>query len=138
MLILRCVPLGELSAPAGCWAEWELFSHETCFLAAPIHPRHSVTAGGTTTLAKARSPSLESAPAVTTRISRSALACMLWWQGALICTAQGHLVAGESLESCTLPASTCLGAVQDYWLCPLAPWDPGPVLLESRTWCRGS
>ena len=30
------------------------------------------------------------------------------------------------------------GGLQDPGLCPPVPWDPGPALLGSRTWSRGS
>ena len=42
-----------------------------------VHPRHRVTPGGTTPLASASSPALESAPTVTTTVSKSTLAWML-------------------------------------------------------------
>ena len=65
--------------------------------------------------------------------------------GALLCTAWGHRVAGESSLSCALPASPGGPTAGDPPRpCPphlhlscripgcahLAPWDPGPVLLE--------
>ena len=59
-------------------------------------------------------------------------------RGALICTAWGRPAAGESSRSSALPAFACPGAMQDCGLCPLTPWDPGPVLLESCSWVHGS
>ena len=107
MLTLRCVYLEELPHPLqGAWLSG------SCLSCGPLfHGIRTLSqAQGdtrTTTLAGASSPALESAPTVTTVVSQSTLSWMLLGQGALICTAWGCPVAGESLLSCALPASTC-------------------------------
>ena len=94
-----------------------------------------MTPGGTTTLAAARSPALDSAPAVTTTAPSA------HWPG---CSGVG----GADLHSSGAPCDRGVLAVlcpprlhlswgrQDPGLCPPAPCHPGPVLLESRSWAR--
>ena len=66
-------------------AQWELFIRLIpLFPGSPDLPKHRVTQGGTTGLAAASVPTLESAPTVTTTVFQSALAWMLWGRGAVL------------------------------------------------------
>ena len=123
MLSLRCVYPGELPRPLpGARLSGSCLSCKTPgSLVALLSPRYKVTPGGTTSLAAASSAALESAPAVTTRVSQSAGAWMLRGWGVLLCTAWGTQLAETSLLPCVLPASACSGGVLDLGLCPLAP-----------------
>ena len=109
-----------------------------------LSPRPKVTPEGTTTVTAASSPALESAPAVTTAVSQSAGAWMFRGQVALLCTARGR--PRQECPCCpvsSLPPPVLWGP-PDPGLCPLAPWAPRPVPLEScsrgcaapSTWSR--
>ena len=129
MLILKCVHLG--SCPSPCQVQGSMG------VAYPLRPllssRYKVTPGGTTTVAVAGCPALESAPTVTTT-ALSMQGPGRWEGGAPICAAWGLPVAGASLLSCALLASTFPEGAPDPGLCPPAPWAPGPAPLKSRSW----
>ena len=109
------------------------------FPGSPASPRHKVKQGGMTTLALARSPALESAPAVTTTVSQSALAQMLPVMGFTDLHSLGAHGSRRVLAVLGPPRlRLSQGGAQDPRLCPLAPWDPGPVLLELNSWGCGS
>ena len=67
MLILRCVYLGEMHCLlAGAGSVGALYPVRLLFPGGPTFPGCTVTQGGTTPLAAASCPALESAPPVTT------------------------------------------------------------------------
>ena len=82
MLNLRCVHLGELPRPLpGAWLNGAVYPVKPLF---PGSPTLSQTQGDTSrnnNSGGARSPALESAPAVTTAVSQSALAWVLRGRG---------------------------------------------------------
>ena len=63
-----CAPGGAAPLPARCTTQRAVYPGEASVPWLPTPPRHRVTQGGTTPLAAARSPALESAPAVTTAV----------------------------------------------------------------------
>ena len=128
-----CAPEGTAPPPARGRPQWELFILcGPCSLAALLSSRHKVTPGGTTTVAAASSPALESAPTVTTQFP-VCRGLMLPGRGALTCTARGRPAAGVSSLSWALQASACPGRSTGSWAVSPAPWDRGPALLESRS-----
>ena len=130
MLILRCEHLGELLSPLpGAWLSGICLSCE-----ATVRLSGSCLfcedPGGTTTVAAASSPALESARGVTTAApSPQGPGCS--GGGALICSAQ----AAQRQECPRHPLHCWLvpvpRGVPDPGLCPPAPRAPRPALLES-------
>ena len=126
LLTLRCMYLGEMPRPLpGARLSGSCLPREASVLGGPVCPRHKVTHGGTTTVAVASSPALESAPAVSTAVSQSTVAWMVRGWGVLICTVQGCPAAGASLLPCIFPASAFPGGTARSWAV-------SPVALGSR------
>ena len=104
----------------------------------PASPRHSEIQGGTTILMAARSPALESDPALTTPVSQTALAWTLrgWSEWADLHSL--GVPSGRRFLTVLCPICLCLsggGECRIRGCVCSVPWDPGSVLLEC---CAGA
>ena len=130
MRTIRCVHLGDLPRPLpGAQLSGSCLSCEAPVPLAPLCPRHRVIRGRTT-LGAAVSPALESAP----RSSYLQLPVRTGLDAPGAGGADLHSLGAPGVH-CPVPSlpPPVLGGTPDPGLCPLAPWAPGPVLLESRS-----
>ena len=100
---------GSCPAPCQVHTQWSSLSCEA--------PVYSQVQGDTrrTTVVVSRSPTLVSAPAISTAASRLQGPGCSMGRGAPICTAQGHLVAGAFSLFCVFPASAFPGVTAGSW-----------------------
>ena len=135
----RCVYLGDMPRPlpgAG-------LSHNClpCEASIPWWPRPSQAQGDTTRNNNTGSGQVSSSVA-SSQINYHSLPVHTGLDapgatGVLICIARGRPVAGASSLSCALPASACPRGRAGSWAVSPWLWDPGPALLESRSWGPG-
>ena len=130
-----CVPGG--AAPPPCQVQGSVgavYPVRPLFPGGPNPPRHRVTPGGTATLVVASSPALESAPAVTTTGPSPQGPGCSGAGDADLHSLGVHVGRGVLSVLCLPGLRLSPGGVQDPGQCPPAPWDLGPVPLESRSW----
>ena len=97
--------------------------------------RYKVRSGGTTTVAVASCLVLESAPTVPSAALR-VLGLDAPWAGGAYLHSSGPPGSRNILPVLCPPGLYLSQEALDLELCPPAPWGPGPVPQESRSWGR--